>query len=766
MANSKGLFISGIILGIVGIILFVISFALFPTVLRNATESAIKSNVIVDSRKSTRYNDWKGQQSVDNYYKQYYYAWNLTNPNEFLNGEKPIFNQIGPFNYKYLWSYSNVTFLENGNMVQYVNKKSYIQQQDDETFDPDMIEITNINPAFLGLLSQLQNNANQIGASSEELLFILGSGPQMNQFIQDLSTSNFTQIAYFFNGPTSFKSRYDLIIQSLNESNPQDYFLEQWANATSIPIENDYIWTDMLVSYGLDQPLGISLESARMILDPNNTASILNLSSGIFLWLNSTINSSIQQSLANQLNISITQLLLIRSWYMNQFNPQFTQSLLLETCNIPTMDYLGLCQFVTTIPLGYQSISAFNDYLSPNWIKSLPTPFEIPSLAGSNVSFSVMNASKYLFSENDENSLLSIQGIGNFASQYSGNQNFTVWNINSNDAQTLFSYIFGMLPESYSENFIKSFYSTSGLIVTKTVNDWLWNCNDPLLQVLGIDNNCALQLNNTIFKPSTIYTGKNDTSKTNQYYKYQNETILSAWNQGEPVNVTGFAETGQFPPLGGIPNSLTMFEENILRPVELLLNGPSQVEGINTQRYYLQNNSLPIDPSFNSSIQGFANLTGIKGLPLFVSLWDMYEVPPQYSGNLIPGLNQTWENAQIPLDLEPITGNALYFNLKLQINLGFPNNSNYFEPNGKWSGIHIPSDTGLFMPSFKIGLTAQPSNSTVDLIKSQFKEIQIVKVAPVVVFAIFGGILVVASIIMSSVGFRRIFIRKGYHQIN
>ncbi|KAM9991565.1 hypothetical protein ACTFIZ_004977 [Dictyostelium cf. discoideum] len=778
VANTKGLLIAGLLLSVIGAALFIISLALLPSVLNVATNNAIVDAVIVDSFKSQRYNDWAGQKSVDNYFKQYYYLWNLTNPNEVLNGKNCNFEKIGPFNYKYEWNNSKVSFSDDGNLINYIQSKSYKWIEGEDSLNPFTVSTTNFNPAYLGLLSTLSKNSITLGMTAEDLLYTLASAPQTKQFLNYLSSDNFTMIAYFYNGPKYFNQQFQLLLSTINNNlttTPTIYFLEQWSNSTTIPTNgNSSLWDNMLISYGLDSPSGISLQSALEILNPMNQYSLLNSTIGISYWINAVFNgpnSNSYQILEQELGINQAQLTLVMIWWLKGFNDQYTMNQLLKQCEIESIELLGVCQFITTIPLGYKSICQFNITNLP-WLE----PIEIPIAMGTNLTISTNEAQINLFNDNAD-SLLTIQGLGLFAQQMTTN-NFTQWNLTNDDAMTIIGYFLSYIPNTtgYSIKSVQSFYNTSGLIVTRTANEWLWDCQDDLLDYLGItDQQCSFQQNNTIFKPSTVYTGKKDLSLTNQYQQFQEQSTITIWNG--TVNVTGFVENGQMAPLvqDNLPQTLTIFEENILRPLSLVHSSSSSVMGVSTQRYYLPNQSFPIDPVFNNSIDGFANLTGLfNGVPIYVSLWDMYGVPIEYSSLYINGLNQTYENAEIPLDLEPITGNTLYYNLKLQINLQIPSNANnlWFSSLGNWSNIFSPTNNsfGIFYPSLKIGQTATASTNDINLLKQQFKQIQTVKIAPVVVVSIFGGILLIAGLVMTIYGFRKIFYNNnqynGYNIIN
>ncbi|KAN0055848.1 hypothetical protein ACTA71_011735 [Dictyostelium dimigraforme] len=763
--NHKGCLVSGIFLAVIGAVLFILAFALLPSLINKATQNAVLQAVIVDSTSSQRYNDWAGQQSIENYYQQYFYAWNLTNPEEFLNGSIPIFETVGPFNYKYEFNFSNVSFQDGGNLATYTQTKSFIYQSDMSPNDPTQVMITNINPAYLGLMFQLAPNAELLpGMVAENLLIALAGCGQMRVFLEYLSSDNFTNIIYFTQNPNLYQEQYTNILKTIGGD--EQYFYQQWANATTIPQKGNG-WYGMLVSStSNNQSSNISLASAKLLFNSTNENSILNEKIGQTLWINALLGDKTSITvLTSELQLTIEQINIILDWWLNDFSKVYTESYVCEICDIPDISLMGVCQFVTGNALNGRSISNYTFLTQP----FTQGPIEIPLLyenigVSVKLSVSVQQAYKSLFNESDSNSILNLNGLVNFLTALKSFDTYKDYNVSMFDALKIIGYATTELYEIYNKPTVLGLYEQyGGLIVTRTMDEWLWNCEDGILEFLGVDQPCALQQNNTVNQPSTIFTGQQDTSMTNQIFQYQDQTFLTCWNGS--VQVEGFTESGQFPPLqSDPPQTMTLFEENVIRPVQLELSGDSQVQGINTKRYYLANNSFPVSTTFKTTIPGLVNLTDIQNLPIYVSLWDMYEVPAEYSSNNLQGLNQTYASAQVPLDLEPITGNALYYNLKLQVNLAIPEYSDWFSSNSTFRNIK----SNVIYPILKIGQTATPSQSNIDLLNSQFKLIKILGFAPVLVVSIIGGIILIAGISMFAFGFKKLRQQKqqqGYQAI-
>jgi len=746
-----------------GFALFIVSLLVFPPLIEHKINSTIFSKVIVDSPDSFQYKGWAGENSVNNYFLQYYYAWNLTNPNDVIQGKKPIYESIGPFNYRYTWDYLNVSFLDDGNQAQYSQKKIYTY--DPTTYpglDPTQVQITNINPAYLGLMLQFAPLATQFSLSAEDLLFIVGGSGQMNLFLQYFNSKNFTNVAYFVSNPVLYNSAFVTLNNSLNGAvaNPVEYIYQQWANATSIP-EQGSSWNGMLTSLSTGQASGISMESAQVIFNSSNPYSILN-NAGLNVWISAYFQDEPSiQSLLNNIGLSANQLNIVMNWWMNILGSTLTTPYFTSKCNIPDLELLGVCQFISMIPLQGNSISTLTYVGQPFTVAG--SPVEIASFS-TPLTLTPQQAQQNLFS--GPLSILGAVGLGEMLNA-STSGNFTAWNITTNDGGNIVGYFSQGIPATYTATSVQSLYnSTGGFITTRTVDQWLWNCEDVLLDFLGISQNCGLQQNGTIERPTIVNTGKSDAYLTNTIVSYQQQTNLTAWNG--TVVPTGYTESGQFAPNVPVQQNLTIFEENTLRPLTLGYAYNTSVQGIPTCRYYLFNNSFPVDPVFYNSIPGFVNLTSVQNLTVFVTLWDMYEVPTNYSTDRIDGLNPSYENASIPLDLEPITGNALYYHLKLQLNILIPNNT-WFQDNVISNSMYASMPQDIYMPILKIGQTANPGDSSINLLKSQFKEMKTARLAPVAVGAVIGALLVIGGILVAVLLFNRREKRKqhqGYMAIN
>ncbi|GAM17003.1 hypothetical protein SAMD00019534_001780 [Acytostelium subglobosum LB1] len=738
--NTKGLALGGGFLAAAGLTLFILSLAMFPDNIRNLSVYEIAKNVIVTSNSSIFYDRWAGQLCRDNVYTQYYYAYNMTNADEVLKGGVPNYKQVGPFIYRFYYDYENVTFSEDQNEVTYGVLKRYFFNDSLSAYPEDSM-ITNINPAFLGVMA---------GAPDSSIFTMAATLPATNSFMVYFNSPDFFNFTMGFNGIESFNTQLNVLLTESGIN--MTTYLTSWANATADPTPGN--WNGMLTS--LDgTPSDISMSAAEIIFNASSPLSLLNSKQGMITWYNAANGekTSINAILIGT-GITQTQLQIVTEWWYYTFAMVYTQPQLLTKCGITDPSMIGFCQLHNATALNYNSVSKYHI------VNNMFPPFDdtAPEIVG------LVNATIQefytMFYESGNNSLSTINGASEFLN-YGFGRSPNLWNISDDDANAIGDY-FAEVGSFVHDQLQEIFLNNGGLLATKKVSDWLWNCNDPLLNFISNDSPCGLQFNNSINLPTTVYTGKKDNTLNNFILKWQEQADLQYW--ANPVPVNAYSENGQFATNEGdtILQNYTIMEENIYRPITMVYTNETEYAGIKTHRYYLMNDSFAANPTYYTKVDGFTNLTWLQNdVPTFVSRWDMYEVPISVSSRVI-GQNPSYEEAAFPIDVEPRSGNSLFYNIKLQINFLFPNGSN------KWDttfNMYNDIKTDVYMPSFKVGLSAQASDYTVNNLKSQFKQLHVLKVVPVVVCALLGSLMFVGGCVMAAIGTIR-WRRKDYRLIN
>jgi len=72
------------------------------------------------------------------------YFFNVTNPVEFMKGQKPIFKQIGPYVYNEQWEKVNFTWHTNGTVSYVPTKKFFFNRQASAGSEDDLVQTLNI----------------------------------------------------------------------------------------------------------------------------------------------------------------------------------------------------------------------------------------------------------------------------------------------------------------------------------------------------------------------------------------------------------------------------------------------------------------------------------------------------------------------------------------------------------------------------------------------------------------------------------------------
>ena len=162
------------------LVVLILGIGMIPTnlLVNNMVQSEINQGIadqitVPDPDDEEAIDIWKEPHEAEGAPSSYtsYYMWNLTNPDEVLQGETPIYQEIGPYTFRvYTYKY-NVKFSDDEEEVKY---NSYSRRD----FRPGKSgvslklndSIVNINPAYLGVLEEMGNEANLVKAMFPEIL--------------------------------------------------------------------------------------------------------------------------------------------------------------------------------------------------------------------------------------------------------------------------------------------------------------------------------------------------------------------------------------------------------------------------------------------------------------------------------------------------------------------------------------------------------------------------------------------------------------------
>jgi len=120
-----------------------------------------------------------------------FYFFNLTNPEEFLNGATPVLNEVGPFAYKAKLVKENVRWINDG-LIEFIPKVVYRyypkkSKSDDGKMNRQFDKITTINMPLISALNSMKNTGDiRAQRTIASFVEILGQKPYVTHTARDL----------------------------------------------------------------------------------------------------------------------------------------------------------------------------------------------------------------------------------------------------------------------------------------------------------------------------------------------------------------------------------------------------------------------------------------------------------------------------------------------------------------------------------------------------------------------------------------------------
>jgi len=611
-----------------------------------------------------------------------FYMWNLTNPSEFFEGIKPVFDEVGPYTFREFTTKYHVNYSTNLEEVSYKQYSTYI-------FEPNLSdpscnlddEITNINPAYLGVLEQAGSEANlikvmfptilsEVKALFEQEISITLNELLTNQGIYNMlvGTLNDT-LGELFSGILSeeainmtatwivdFITTYIVPLQDLVEfmvdamPSAEEIFFAEWATDYFPEVQVD---VSILFSHILD----VINDLVDFIVDL------------IFFWDVLHLFDAIKDALKEEL--------------MNMFETVFTDSPFAEAVAELFENLIRELGAEIVDEKGSESgVGVEIDGRDPYNYPGPQADLNITNYYKNGESGITQEQCQALWDPNNPNSLLGMKVSVNpiwFEALvgYEESRFFIMDTFGLNEIQLdlILSWIDASLNgwlKNICEYTIKEW--NSGLITSRTVEEWLFtaidnlvNEQDPNQAKVAFFANCISEEEAEAegIKSVTVNTGNNDISKVCEITKYDGESIITIWKENELVQGTGGT---QFCPGVSKSDKLYVFVSDLLRSVELFYTNTTSRYNIELLRYELSENTFGINTNYYQTIKGLANVSLIQGIPLFFSK------PHFLNGNdylihSIDGLNPNKLHHDTYLDVEPITGAVMNAAERFQINL-------------------------------------------------------------------------------------------------
>ncbi|XP_074084585.1 lysosome membrane protein 2 [Macrotis lagotis] len=135
--------------GALSLLLLVCSVTLLVArVFQKAVDRAVEQNTVLKNGTEI-FDSWENPPPP--IYVQFFF-FNVTNPDEILQGEDPHVEEVGPYTYREYRPRENIRFWDNGTKISAVNPKSYIFQRNMSVGDPEVDLIRTLNiPAITAM---------------------------------------------------------------------------------------------------------------------------------------------------------------------------------------------------------------------------------------------------------------------------------------------------------------------------------------------------------------------------------------------------------------------------------------------------------------------------------------------------------------------------------------------------------------------------------------------------------------------------------------
>jgi len=341
--------------------------------------------------------------------------------------------------------------------------------------------------------------------------------------------------------------------------------------------------------------------------------------------------------------------------------------------------------------------------------------------------------------------------------------------LNSTEAQCFYGWVVSSSGGQVTPALQSAYGPLGGLILSQPVNDWVFNCNPLLINLLqpGAPP-CSFLVNHSVYSENIIRSGKDDISQINQYISWQGqETIKGVW-KGD-LNVSGATELGQFAPWQQENGILYTWDDNFVRTMTLKYVNKSSVSDISTFQYLLDyNDTFGVSDFFYQNTSGLTNMTSVKQSPIFFSLWDMLYVDGSIRKKVIGQNDSTNEyESSTVIDVEPTTGNTVQARKRLQINLNVASNCSWCTQPSAFGDVppNLNFTAGTYFPIAKAGEYVVIGSDLSNMLRSKLKLItKTVKIGFIVGIAA-GGAMAILGAVLLIVGCRMRSKQTGYSAI-
>ncbi|EFA83308.1 lysosomal integral membrane protein II [Heterostelium album PN500] len=620
-----------------------------------------------------------------------FYVYNLTNPDDFLNGQYPIYEEVGPYSF---WSYYKALdykLIEGDTKISYKDWSYYTEKEqlDPGTRDPRADVITHFNLAYFAVVQ---------AAGGETPLGLALSANVMSTFWKGVNAqATFTQIQSAFMAINSLKflGAQTGQIMTVTGSSATDVCNNYWlaaVNPNPIPANAQIPGSKY---YPIGNNKGIATASCEILLNVSGAYPF-----GLF-----DKNQTNQLVMLKAIGRDPTYLPILKSVWAN-YGITSTQAdtiidyikttilgvNVLDTAAFAAITGCATCSYNDAL---YFQMATSGGYLGTTVMKLDPNP-ALPS--GPEFGY-MMNVTipvpsmKYLMNATNPFNFLTPQGMGAILKYVTGGQwQVVAGAVGTNEAQTkaLAAYI-----DTFMTTFVKNFVLAQpgiGLIGTHTVYDFLFNMTDPLLKLVKAADGPAAWRSNVVsitfneteaeetLPTELVYTGKGDVNRVlapitydgSTNYTY-NATFQVEGNSPEQLGPYFLAETDE--------PQVAVFSSDFARTLHFEKVESGALSGLPYYRYRIAQSDWEPNPDMYMSIPYVLNMTATLGKPVHFTRPRMLGLNVAYLAKCgLQDFAYTTVDNDVFADYEPRTGKAIRGRYSLQANAYIPGTDREISP--------------------------------------------------------------------------------------
>ncbi|KAN0042590.1 hypothetical protein ACTA71_011398 [Dictyostelium dimigraforme] len=653
----------------IGLVLIAVGIIIFVVVNRTIKDEFKKAAVVIPDNGADEIVDpWVrfiGNEGDPNNVRTYtFMAYNLTNPVETMQGHLPKYEEVGPYNYNYIYERINANLFDDDEKLSFKLWKRYIPIVADGYRDPTQDTIYHFNLAYG---AAVQKAGGELGLS------VALTSAAIDKIYHSFTDSSFQPTVSFVAAPTLANK----LFSGLLALNGGDYTVAcaAWRTSTSVSFSVPSI---------TGKTSDITDAQCQALFSTSNKFSLTDPTiPGVYFTNQELTIKSLMSPPFSLSNDQAQLLLLYQPTFATKFVPTALVSQFSDECPTPNVclnqNTFGLLQWAKNPSLLGQSV--FN---VPN-----PTVVAVPEFGiYTGVSLSLENAS-LLFKTNSTINLVTPIGVGTILTlaQKIG-QGASIPSIlyapySTSEFLAIAKYTNYIMAVFVDGDIIKNqiFANFQGGPITKhTVHDFLFNSTDPLLKLSFPDTPSAwvsspleniqdINTANATLHTDEIYTGVGDIDLVSSPITFEGEEELNYFKQ---IPVSGsFAE--QLPPSYLSKDSeapVDIFTDEFARSLSFKREVGGNFGGIPYYRYRINESNWEVNSDYYQTIPYLLNLTSIKGgAPAYLSRPRLkgIDVGYYYKAGITDLINDD-EDLDVFADYEPRSGKAIHGRYSLQVN--------------------------------------------------------------------------------------------------